>query len=316
VAALIEHRLGTQLRGWIDQIAERLQIADVMRQHRLAVEERRYPGHAAQKTTRVRPCLLIQVERDGIDRERCEVRYWIQRRSDAWHPEPADPRRTTFRQLELVLQAAIQHAESAWRDNDGPVEVELLLPTELLHTAAEWWDIELEAPSPTPLCLDYPVVVRSLDRMRATHRHRVWTNRWQTMWRHPPGHRLYWGRISEKRADLREWNAHLREDQEFTTVVLSTSPREEPGQAELQSALNAGIPVILWDRRASLAPDTARLLAGIIQGAPTELTHRIRALRIEAARLPPAEQQRHPGRHLALLWDDPERNVYNGGPGI
>lgn len=312
VAARVEHRLGTQLREWIDQMAERLQIVGVMRQHRVLADERRqrHP-HAAEQTGPVRPCLLIQIERDGIDRERCEVRYWIQRRSEGWHPEPGDPRRTTFRQVELVVQAAIQHAETVWRDNNGPVEVELLLPTELLHNEVEWWHIELEAPAPTPLCLDYPVVVRSLDRMRAAYRHRVWANRWRAMWRHPPGHRLYWGRGEGDDADLDQWNARLREDQDVTTVVLSTPPHQEAGHAELQSALNAGIPVILWDRRVPLEPDAAHLLARIAQGAPADLPHRVRALRTEAARLPPAEQQRHPGRHLALLWDDPGRNVYD-----
>jgi hypothetical protein len=315
VAARVEHRLGAQLRGWIDQMTERLQIVEVMRQHRMRAEERRQrQPPAAEQTAPVRPCLLIQIERDGIDRERCEVRYWIQRRSESWHPEPGDPRQTTFRQIELVLQAAIQHAETAWRDNNGPVEVELLLPTELLHKAVEWWHIELEAPAPTPLCLDYPVVVRSLDRMRAAYRHRVWANRWRAMWRHPPGHRLYWGRVHAGDVDLDQWNARLRDNQDLTTVVLSTSSQHEVGHDELQSALNAGIPVILWDRRIPLEPDATHLLARIVQGAPAELPHRIRALRAEAARLPPAERQRHPGRHLALLWDDPNRNVYDGGP--
>jgi nucleoside phosphorylase len=315
VAARVEHRLGAQLRAWIDQMADRLGIVDVMRQQRLLADERRQRHLAAgQHAAPIRPCLLIQVERDGIDRDRCEVRYWIQRRSESWHPEPADPRDTTFRQVERVMQSAIRHAETVWRDNNGPVELELLLPTELLHKAVEWWNIELEAPAPTPLCLDYPVVVRSLDRMRAAYRHRVWANRWRSMWRHPPGHRLYWGRVGPGDSDLDQWNARLRDDRDLTTVVLSASPEHDAGHDELQSALNAGIPVILWDRRTPLAPDAARLLATIVDGAPDKLAHHIRALRSEAARLPPGERHGHPGRHLALLWDDPERNVYDGGP--
>lgn len=311
VAARVEHRLGAQLRQWIDQMAEQLGIVEVMRQRRTLMEERRQ----RQPPAPVRPCLLVEIETDGIDREQCEVRYWIQRRREVWHPEPGEPRQTTFRQVELVLQAAIRHAETVWRDDSGPVvEVELLLPTDLLHTPVEWWRIELDAPAPTPLCLDYPVAVRSLDRMRAAHRHRVWTNRWRAMWRHPPGHRLYCGRLCGDDTDLAQWNARLRDDQGFTTVVLSTSPQHEAGREELLSALNAGIPVILWDRRVPLEPEATRLLEHITQGAPADLPYRIRALRAEAAQLPAAEQDQHPGRHLALLWDDPDRKVYDGGP--
>ena len=114
--------------------------------------------------------------------------------------------------------------------------------------------------------------------------------------------------------DLDEWNARLRDDQKVTTVVLSTSPEHGVGHDELRSALNAGVPVILWDRRTPLGPEAASLLAGTVQGSPTELPHRIRALRAEVARLPAAERHRHHGRHLALLWDDPDRNPYDGGP--
>jgi nucleoside phosphorylase len=309
VAARVEHGLAAKLRGWIDKAAERLQIVEVMRGHRAATERRRQGRQPAADRPVVRPCLLIQIESDGIDQDRCELRYWVQRRSDDWHPEPGDTQRITFREVELAIQTAIQHAESLWRDNNGPVEIELLLPTDLLHKAVEWWHIELAEPAPTPVCLDYPVVVRSLDRMRAAHRHRVWANRWRAMWRHPPGHRLYWGRVSAADTDLGQWNARLREDPELTTVVLSASPQEALGRDELRSALNAGIPVILWDRRAALQPDVARLMENLAQGDPTELPHHIRVLRSAAAVLPPAEQERHPGRHLALLWDDPGRII-------
>jgi nucleoside phosphorylase len=314
VATQVEHRLAAQLRGWVDQVAERLQVAKVMREHRAMVDERRQRRHRpTADRPLIRPCLLIQIESDGIDRERCEVRYWIQRRSEGWNPEPGGLQRTTFRQVELAMQAAIRHAEAVWRDNNGPVEVELLLPIELLHKAVEWWHIELAAPTPTPLCLDYPVVVRSLDRMRAAYRHRVWANRWRAMWRHPPGHRLYWGRMNTADGDLGQWNARLHDDPDITTVVLSAPPQEEGGSDELRLALNAGIPVILWDRRAALQPDVVRMLERMVEGRPIDLPHHIRLLRSAAAVLPAADQQRHPGRHVALLWDDPDRTVEDRG---
>ncbi len=216
-----------------------------------------------------------------------------------------------------MMEDAIRHAEAIWQglDEGDAVEIELLLPTDLLHLAVEWWHTELEAPAPTPLCLDYPVVVRSLDRMRAPHRHRVWANRWRALWQPPPGHHVFWGRSHARGDDLAGWNAQLRRDRDVTTVVLGSPPQEPAGRDELRSALNAGIPVILWDRRSPLTEEASALLGRILDGEPTELAPRIRALRMEAAELGPDERRRHPGYHLALLWDDPDRNVYHAGAG-
>jgi nucleoside phosphorylase len=318
VAARAPARLAAELRAWSDRVAEPiLHLGDRMRAYRQHLEESR-PAEAESvaHASPIRPCLLIQIERDGIDSERCEVRYWIQRRAHSWQPEPSDPRQTTFRRIERIMQAAIQHAETAWRDaGDGePVEIELLLPGDLLHTAVEWWQTELEAPDPTPLCLDYPVVVRSLDRMRAPYRHRVWNQRWRSLWKDPPRHRVYWGRAEPGSDGLSPWNARLRENRDVTTVVLGSSPERESGGHELESALNAGIPVIVWDRRAEpLTPAMVGMLSELTRGEPTELVDRVRKLRVAAAQLPESDKRLHPGRHVALLWDDPDRNVYDVG---
>jgi nucleoside phosphorylase len=317
VAARVPHGLARELHAWTDQVAEGIShLGDRIQAYRQQIEKSRPRESAGVHSAPIRPCLLIQIERDDIDSERCEVRYWIQRQGDRWMPEPSDPKQTTFRQIERVLQSAIQHAETIWRDAvDGePVEIELLLPTDLLRTAAEWWNTELETPAPIPLCLEYPVVVRSLDRMRTAYRHRVWSHRWRSLWQPPPRHQVYKGRDEPVSEGLDRWNARLRERRDFTTVVLGSSPHEQAGSHELESALNAGIPVILWDRRAgSLTSDMAQLLIEATEGPPTDLPQRIRTLRVEAALLSESERREHPGRHVALLWDDPDRNVYQPG---
>ena len=317
VAVRVEHRLATALRAWIDDEAEPvLHVGDPLHDYRVRAEESRRSSPAEPGTRPpVHPCLLIQIERDGIDRDLCEVRYWIQRRAHSWQPEASAPRHTPFHQIERAMQDAVRHAETIWQGlGDGDtVEVELLLPTDLLHLAVEWWRTELDAPSPTPLCLDYPVVVRSLDRMRAPHRHRLWAGRWRSMWRPPPGHRVHWGRDPAGPVDLASWNTQLRLHREYTTVVLGSPPSEPAGGDELQSALNAGIPVVLWDRRSPHSAEAMALLERLLEGAPTELPRRVRALRTAAAELAPAERRSHPGWHLALLWDDPDRNVHHVG---
>jgi nucleoside phosphorylase len=304
IAGRVDEQLGADLRTWIDQMAVRLQIVDVMQRHR------RDSSRGSQGTRGSRPCLIIQIVPDGIDDDQCLISYWIQYRAGPWRPEPGgEPRQTLLSNAEPAVESAVRHAERAWRDSTDPVGVEFLLPTELLHLAVEWWRTELESAAPSPLCLDYPVVVRSLDRMRAEFRHRVWANRWNALWQDPPAHRLYWGRVGEVEPDLTDWNARLREDTAVTSVVLSAPPQHEAGRAELELALRAGVPVILWDRRLPLRDETMAMIKELTRGHPDELPGKVRMLRASAARASTTGQQPHPGRHLALLWDDPHRPI-------
>jgi len=150
--------------------------------------------------------------------------------------------------------------------------------------------------------------------MREPHRHRVWNQRWRSLWQNPPQPRVHHGRTDAGKEELGPWNARLREDLHLTTVVLGGSPDGEEGRQELQSALRAGIPVILWDHRpGALASDMAQLLGSVTAGPPGELIDRVHELRHNAGLLASDAQNRHPGRHLAVLWDDPDRNVYDTG---
>jgi nucleoside phosphorylase len=322
IAERVGPDLAAGLRHWTEEVAGRLQIVDLVRRHRrsAAGDGGRPPGTGGDVATpdrpgAIRPCLVIQIVPDGIDRERCVISYWIQYRSGAWRPEPGgDPRPTLLSRAEAVVESAVRHAETAWRETSDQVAVEFLLPTQLLHLAVEWWRIELESAAPSPLCLDYPVVVRSLDRMRAGYRHRAWTRRWNALWHDPPAHHLYWGRAGDAGTDVTHWNTRLRDDGAVTSVVLSASPQDEAGRVELELALGAGVPVILWDRRERLQEETVELIKDLTRGHPDELPTRLHRLRANAAKTPGREQQAHPGRHLALLWDDPYRPVEATGP--
>ncbi|MBU2668260.1 hypothetical protein KOI35_32585 [Actinoplanes bogorensis] len=313
VAGRCGSRLAGQLRAWSDRVARQaLDLDDRILTYRQSVELSLRRDTLDRPP--IRPCLLIQIERDGIESDSCEVRYWIQRRASSWSPEPSDPQQTTFRELERVLETMIREAATTWRDLDGPAEIEFILPLSLLNRAVEWWHTELDAAAPIPLCLDYRVVVRSLERMQQAHRRPFWNHRWRSLWAPPAGHRVHWGRSAQDDHHLGPWAHRLRADQEITSVVLGGSPEGGSGRDELLTALDAGIPVILWDHRpGATAPEMLDLLHGITDGTPQELVDRIHDLRKNAGLLEPGDQERHLGRHLALLWDDPDRNVYDMG---
>jgi nucleoside phosphorylase len=297
IAGEVAEPLAGELRDWTDSVAARLGLTDLMRQHRdRAAPARHDPVPAGTDHA----CLTVQITPDGIDAHRCTVKTWVQARVGAWCPEPAGRTETSLRRAEEVVDRAVRAVEAAWREGNGPVRVEFLLPTALLHLDVEWWRTQLDSAAPAALCLDYPVAVRSLDRLRSGYR-RMWLERWQALWRQPPGHRTHWGQGA---ADLTSWNARLRGDAGITTVVLSGPSTAAGGRDELDLALRAGVPVILWDRRNGGAGPAA-VLRELVEGAPGEVHGRLSRLRRTAA----ASREDHPGRHLTLLWDDPYRLV-------
>jgi nucleoside phosphorylase len=310
VAMLVGEPLATELRDWVDQTAARLHLAEVMARHR-AARDRPEPagGTSAGGLRPERPCLLIQITPDSIDANRCIIKYWIQHGAGPWRPEPGDATHTLLRRAERVVADALRRAETAWREIEDPVAVEFLLPTELLHLDVEWWRTELASMAPSPLCVDYVVTVRSLDRMTADFRRRVWANRWNALWLEPPSHRLYWGQLAHGGADIGAWDAGLRQDIALTSVVLSAPPLDNGGRIELELALRAGVPVVLWDRRAPRSDEATTEIRELVRGDPGELPERVRRLRVEAVRAGHDSNGQHLGRHLALLWDDPNRLI-------
>jgi nucleoside phosphorylase len=316
-AEMVDYPLASQLRRWIEQLAARLNLTEQLRTYRAArgSREKEPPrgspaGHPDTTRPAAFPGLLIQVVADGIEPDLCLVNYWLQRRSGTWSPESGgESVKVPLADAETLVEAVVRRAEEEWRDNTEPISIEFLLPTDLLHIAVEWWRTDLGSAAPSPLCLDYQVVVRSLDRMRARFRHRQWIRRWNALWLPPPGHRLYWGRTERPLGDLGEWTARLRDDPAVTSVVLSAPPHDEIGRAELESALSAGVPVILWDRRVPQPDELPSVVGDLTRAGPEQLPESLRSLRANAAKASLVERQAHPGLHLALLWDDPDRLV-------
>jgi nucleoside phosphorylase len=295
----------TDLRHRSERLATRLGAAEALLRRRLSAE------HATPQPG-AEPCLIVQIEPDGIDPGLYVADYWIQRRSGPWRPEPgAESVEVSFSALETILERFVRQAERAWRGSADQVRIEFLLPTRMLNTAVEWWRTDLDAPVPSPLCASYDVVLRNLDRMRAEHRHRVWTVRWTALWRDNGLGAV--GRPDPAGQDPRQWDVKLRSNASLGLVVLSTPPDKERGRLELDVALRAGVPVILWDRRGPADADAATAVGALAEAGPVHLLGELRRLRVEAAQSRPAGT--HPGRHVAVLWDDPNRLIGFGEAG-
>ncbi|MFG2543539.1 hypothetical protein ACGFOM_13980 [Streptomyces sp. NPDC048594] len=261
--------------------------------------------------------LLIQFEPDGVDPDNFWVAHWRQSDSDGWHPIPGETVKLHRDDLPAAADRLVQEAEERWSDLRQPVVIEFILPWELLTEPVEWWHKEAEAPVPTPLVMDYTVVVRSFERLRKAAWHRPWNNRWRQLKDRPAESRSHWSPPDQSAFHLER---ELKDDQQIVCLVLSAPPGTESpvAQQEFVAALRSGIPAILWDRGDSgtafreAAADILqeRGLAGVLE--------RTRRWRDRALALGPEGWDGHVGRHLALLLDDPERmpgpSTPGGGP--
>jgi nucleoside phosphorylase len=294
--------LATGLHRWVER-----QAAAMRSEEALARWRSRPP--AATGGPDAHPCLLIEIETVGIDRDGCRITSYIQDRSGPWRPRrwPDEPTTVALDGAERVVGQLVDRAErEEWSTSATAPAIEFLLPTGLVNLPVEWWSSQLGPEPAFPLCVDYAVVVRSLERMRRVDRPRLWSSRWQALRSVPFAGRVLWGADPEDDSALREWEIQLRADDSIAAVVLSSPPDQWPGSYELARAVVLGVPVVLWDRRAPRPEDAGAQLHELIDDDPADLRARTRMLRSQAAARDPG---RHPGRFVALMWDNPQRLI-------
>lgn len=260
--------------------------------------------------------LVIQIEpvldpdRDGDTQELYTISHFRQWHGvDAWHSRQGHSRQVHRRDLEQEVERLVEQMETEWSDRPGTVVVEFVLPWELLNAEVDWWHKESTSSRPTALAMDYPIVIRSLERLRTPRWHRVWHQRWRQLRNAPASSAVYWSRPSGKDYFTR-LETELKADERVVSLVLSEPPSRlgQTGQLEVEAALRAGLPVIIWHRSdctsAAFKEAVTRLIS---DGGLAQLPLRAKELRLEALRLEPELREDHIGRHLAVLWDDPER---------
>lgn len=261
------------------------------------------------------PALVIEMEVCGIDREEIRVTSLIQDRAGPWHPRPLRVETVRREQIEDEVSEDIARAEQEWARlrTAGEVGIEFVLPCGLMNLPVQWYRA-LRMGVPRPIGVRYPVAVRSQERMRETSVRREWATRWGHLEHDPFDGEVQWGiRYQPAPTSLNSWSSGLSGDDHYVIVVLSESPDTELGLRELFAALEAGVPVILWDQQSSHRGEGTTDQIRRLASAPSDLPARMRALRVDAARHD--RDPHHSGRSVALLWDDPNRVVGAGGDG-
>lgn len=255
--------------------------------------------------------LMIQFEKYGGGDDIYIVSHWYQWASPVWQPIRGEDQHIDHERLEAAVDQIIFETERRWADQAGPVTIEFVLPWQLLNEPVDTWRKELDSPMPSPLTAEYPLVVRSLERIRADQWHRLWRGRWRHITDRLAGRSpVYCAAVHQ--ADVR-LEAILKRADTVVVLVLSEPPTPGSiGERQVLAGLRSGVPAIIWHRgspaKASLCQTVMAMIGDGISGSGlAELPDHVAKLRQLAWSEDPERRDQHIGHDFVILWDDPER---------
>lgn len=306
LAAEVDDAVGGNVMAWVDQQAHRLRLGPALADRRSS----RVPIPAEPQLR-----LLIALEPDSIDpARRCVLSFWRQDDPREWPPTRGGVLEVSVDELEYRVDDVILDAERVWSGQGVSAAVEFLLPRSLLHLPIRRWRKEHDSGEPRPLAFDYELTFRSLERMRATHWHRAWHLRADSMLKDPSVNRIH--PFGPMQLEERPIDAVLS-DPHWVGLVMAEPPpaQQEPddGPDELTAAFRAGLPLIFWHPAAG-AEDLRELVRWLLEGENgfLDLPARHKSACVASA-LPFNDSL---ARDLVVMWDDPKRLIVLDQPSI
>jgi hypothetical protein len=300
-----------ELHRWTSLQAVEFELGDELKAVRQAV---RTTAVSVERVGRAEGFAVFSLQRVGVTGDSYQLVHWRQLGSeDGWHPTRIDEHTGDLASVKNKVAVHIEDVEDHWADLDLVVQVEFVLSNDVLNLDVDQWTSEAETAMPVPLGCQYPVVVRSLERMGK----RTWLRAWRARWGELRSQLDNGGVVAEAsnrwggngtEADLRAMTADFARNPRAVSLVLSAPPcAASAGCDEIAVGLRAGLPVIVWHREAC---DAGFLQAahGLLHGTSEfDLLERVRWIRADAYAAGPGSG--HCGHALTILYDDPSRRL-------
>ena len=262
------------------------------------------------------PCLLVILDPDRNGGDRYRLSLTLFRNGYDGEPQPGDDACLSLEEIRCRLQESLP---ALFRTVDrGSLLLEFVVPRELLNSNFDQWPIPERPDDPSSrsyqLGVRYPVVVRDLERMAPSDDRSLWQARWKRLCdgAGPSPAAVRW--VGPRDRDSYDsLTASLLRERARGQVCLALLSAPSAGTliAELLGAgLTVGIPAAIWLRQPSKGWNGGRrdkrYLALAVKAAGLRgLPRQVLDLRQEAEEAQWTAV--HRGRHLSLLWDDPNR---------
>jgi hypothetical protein len=286
------------LRAWVDScVGSRTPLIQALHAIRRKEPVLREPGPAY---------CVVQLDVDGIDADRFLVAVLFQEGIAPLEPlRPHDDQSYTEAEVRALIGTALNEPRLAGV-SAADLTIEFFLPGLLINTPVDQWQVGL---GDIVLGLQYPIVVRSLDRIRqARNANADWKAKWARISEaemHDGGIAVMW-LAEDAPQQVNRLYVNLTGPAAPVCLCLAVTPVPAKCGA-LLAALRAGVPVLLWCRRPAL-DIRAGLSALLAQSAPSRLRglpRRVFQFRRDA--VSDGADQDHLAYHLTLLWDDADR---------
>ncbi|MET9735925.1 hypothetical protein ABZZ79_36470 [Streptomyces sp. NPDC006458] len=300
---------GRMLR-WAAGIAERLEIPPA----RLWDIPRSRPSDGDERVVLV---VRIQPYLPGLSKYLLSV--WLGHAPGGWLPLAHEDDPLTLDQISARMDDFVSTARGYHQA--GPSRVEFMLPRDLMNLPVDTWSVRRHPGGPrVALGQLHSVVLRDLERQQDPALSALWREKWARLAWHRGGPitplMLYASRPNGHNGHNGHDDRELAVRLESATAVLvgGTSSWHEHGTAvppELDLALDAGVPVMVWHRRGDAETDRFLRSLALKLDASQEITRlpdSVRGWRKEAADTP--GEDFHASR-MALLWDDPDHTPVN-----
>lgn len=181
--------------------------------------------------------------------------------------------------------------------------IEIFLPRDRLHDQVEKWKyLDEEEGYRIPIGKEYRVVVRSYDRLKTLHKKQgsQWKKNWENVrssWQNIPCiHKMT--TVSQACFDDNELRERLTE--KILLKVCCTLSNLERNNV-LRAIHSAATPIVLWSRCEVNSLHNPFDFDALLDKPLYELSARVKEQRLAA------DNDKHLGNHLVLLWDDPNR---------
>lgn len=294
---ITEAHLKAELQTWMENVAGRLGCD-------LASIQAQVASWAPESEEAV---LLVKLTPDLCDPTNCRIEAWLSQTNagDEMLRLPTPEESQPPQELRATLAEIFCYANRSKADRSALLSVELVLPSHLLHDCdMHGWEVPVGKKSREPLGGYCPVVARSYDRIYDPDLLSSWPL-WREKWEQRPhqanGDDVFW--LDAGQAFEGNLYATLGK---AGSVVAAHASKPEPALENLETLLDAGIPVALWARhRAGASGEVEPALRELVCGGRLDrLPERLRTQRKKSAgeAVPAALWD-----HVTLLWDSPER---------
>ena len=250
--------------------------------------------------------LVIECRPDGADPDRYQVTAWLQPAGRPAVMLRCDEEPVPWEGLRAFVESLLTRDDRVWVRENPRLVVEFIVPRDLLDRPFDQFKLKIRRVA-RRLGVEYPVVLRSLDRLRGGVPWHNWQAKSRRLREEPEGAEVH--RIREPGGYDDERLYTLLSESSTVGLAVGFPPREDgPDRVdELWVGLEAGLPVILWCRDGAASARFCEEVAALDGCDLPSLPAKVWELRRRAVLSRADEREAELGLHLALLFDDADR---------